>query len=76
MIQCAWCGEEVNTRKSGVLRRIVGWEETRSSGGANKIMFRQELGIWAHKTCVEHHGGDLALSHEVPTLFNEPFATD
>lgn len=70
MIRCAWCGEEVNTRKQGVLRRIVGWEETRGGGGANKIMFRQEVGLWAHKHCVQAHGGDLGLKHEVPTLFD------
>lgn len=73
---CPWCNETVDTRRSGAMRRIIGWEEIRSGGGANKIAYREEVGVWAHKPCVDHHKGQLTLTHEVPTLFNEPFATD
>jgi hypothetical protein len=69
MIPCVWCGEAVDTRRAGALRRIIGWQENRVGGGANKIMFRQEVGVWAHKHCAEHHKGELSLTHEVPKLF-------
>lgn len=63
-IICPWCGREVDVRKTGVMRRVIGWEETRSGGGANKIAYRHEVGVWAHKACVDHHNGDLTLTHQ------------
>jgi len=68
-ILCPWCGDEVNTKKNGVMRFVTGWEETRSQGGANKIAFRTETGQWAHKGCVESHGGDITNQHEASSLF-------
>ncbi len=67
-MNCPWCDREVNTRKAGVMRRVIGWEETRGGGGANKIAFRREVGVWAHKSCVEAHNGDLTLTYQPLTL--------
>ena len=67
-MECPWCGEVVDSRKHGAMRRVIGWEETRGGGGANKIAFRHEVGVWAHKTCVEVHGGDMTLTHQPLTL--------
>lgn len=48
--RCWFCQEDVDDR---ACRMVIGWEEPRRAGGANKIMLRQATGDMAHKTCVE-----------------------
>jgi len=52
-ITCWFCKATVNPAQSGVYRRVVGWEQTRRGGGANKIALRDETGDWAHRDCVD-----------------------
>jgi len=59
---CTYCGEQVKPGQSGVHREITGWEELRASGGANKIVDREETGRWAHRSCVATER--LRASHE------------
>lgn len=49
---CDVCGLPVRSQP-GSLREVVGWEELRAAGGANKIMHRLETGRTAHFRCIE-----------------------
>ena len=51
-IKCSICGRPVVPRAPNY-RKVAGWEQVRKQGGANAITFRQEMGIWAHHTCME-----------------------
>lgn len=51
---CLFCGKPIDTRqRTGWMRKIIGWEEVRSRGGANKIVRREPTGGAAHSICVE-----------------------
>ena len=41
-----------------VCQMVQGYEKKRISGGANQISMRRELGIFAHRWCVENHNKD------------------
>lgn len=50
---CAVCGDEVKVgKRQGWAREVIGWEEVRSSGGANKIMLRNVTGRVMHMVCI------------------------
>jgi hypothetical protein len=54
MFECQFCGEEVPTRtRAQHYRKVVGWEQVRTGGGAHSIALRQEVGQWAHRWCVD-----------------------
>jgi len=60
---CVECGEEV-TMRAGAYRQIVGWEELRKDGGANKIVDRVTTGQVMHHACRVsklHHPGQGQL---------------
>jgi hypothetical protein len=56
-VLCFQCGDPVEWRRVGAHREVIGWEEIRSDGGANKIVGRKETGRWAHKSCVGQVSG-------------------
>jgi hypothetical protein len=49
---CVRCGEEVRMNTYGHYRQIIGWEETRNKGGANKITDRVTTGQVMHRACM------------------------
>ncbi len=53
MIVCEICHGELAAAAPNY-RLVVGWEQIRGGGGANKITRRAELGRWAHRDCVEN----------------------
>lgn len=51
-MKCEFCGED--TRGGvGDYFEVVGWEQVRESGGANKITKRKRTGKVAHKHCMD-----------------------
>ncbi len=58
---CVNCGQGVNVNGSGWLREIMGWEETRRQGGANKIVGRVVTGRVMHKSCQNVDAAQEAL---------------
>jgi hypothetical protein len=49
---CALCGEQIDTNSRLVFRKVTGWEQKRSQGGANVIHLREEIDVWACDTCI------------------------
>jgi hypothetical protein len=49
-MNCVVCREPVQMRH-GAFREIVGWEEIRKDGGANKIVDRVTTGQVMHHAC-------------------------
>ena len=50
--KCVACGEVVDTRGYGWYRQVIGWEEKRRDGGANKISGRETTGQLLHHGCM------------------------
>lgn len=50
---CALCDQPIHGGALGHYRMVVGWEQIRRGGGANKIARREETGDWAHRGCVD-----------------------
>ena len=71
VVPCAFCGGRVNfhLRDGTVLRQVDGWEEPREQGGANKIIGRQETGLWAHTACRE--AWEVRQAGDQASLFGE-----
>lgn len=56
---CVKCGEHV-VMQTGAYRQVIGWEEVRKSGGANKVTERVTTGQVMHRSCMvkrNHHPG-------------------
>lgn len=51
-IKCSICGLKVTPRAPNY-RKVSGWEQVRKAGGANAITLREEVGEWAHHTCMD-----------------------
>lgn len=49
--QCVECGEAVDTKRD-FYRQIIGWERTRTKGGANAITRRETTGQMMHFACM------------------------
>jgi hypothetical protein len=57
---CKYCEKPVDRFERMRIRRIEGWEEIRSGGGANKIMDRTVVeGVFAHKLCIDMHADGI-----------------
>lgn len=50
---CELCNEKVDPQAEGVFRKMQGWAQNRSQGGANHIALREELGHYAHAVCID-----------------------
>lgn len=48
---CVRCGKFV-TMETGAYRQVLGWEELRHQGGANKITDREPTGQVMHRGCM------------------------
>lgn len=71
MIICEICGGDVSGQSPNY-RLVVGWEQIRRTGGANKIARRHELGKWAHRDCVENPlRQSMTLFVEIPDSITE-----
>ena len=46
------CGDPVDQRGTGWYRQVIGWEEKRKGGGANKIAGRVTTGQVLHRACM------------------------
>ena len=53
MDRCVVCGDTVDVHQSGWYRQVIGWEQVRSQGGANKISIRQTTGQVMHFACMD-----------------------
>ena len=53
METCVVCGEHVDTRQTGWYRQVIGWEQVRGQGGANKIARRETTGQVMHIGCMK-----------------------
>ena len=49
---CVACGDPVTTTGYGWYRQVIGWEEVRKGGGANKIGGRETTGQVLHRGCM------------------------
>lgn len=52
-VPCEFCGEPVDSEARSTHQKIVGWEKRRSQGGANQIILREPLFVYAHGTCID-----------------------
>jgi hypothetical protein len=64
---CQFCGNELDPRVAGTYKRVEGWVENRTAGGANAVTFRRDLGEYAHRFCVEQKR--MAISVDQQTMF-------
>lgn len=49
--RCVVCGDVVDVRGTGWYRQVMGWEQVRRKGGANKISQRETTGQVMHQAC-------------------------
>lgn len=64
MTLCVVCNETIDIRTAGWLRQVLGWEQVRTAGGANKIIDRQTTGQAMHIGCHQkskHHPGQKEM---------------
>lgn len=53
MINCSFCGTEVDPESSSTFQRVMGWEQPREQGGANMIHLREPLQTFACSFCID-----------------------
>lgn len=52
-ISCEFCDEDLDPKKIGNYRRVVGWVQNRKQGGGNSITLASDPTGWAHRTCID-----------------------
>lgn len=62
LANCAYCGDDIDTRGFGFFQFVSGWIEQRNKGGANAIALPKRKHSFACGICIDR------LRHGVPPL--------
>jgi len=58
---CVFCDQPVDPRQHKAWSKVIGWTQTRASGGACAIKDRIELHQYAHGPCMKLHSDGVSL---------------
>lgn len=68
LVQCTFCGDDMDTRDYGIFQFVSGWIEQRRTGGANAIALPKRKHAYTCATCMDrlkHH-----ISPQQRTIFD------
>lgn len=64
---CSFCGDELDPLGANVVRKVTGYVENRTSGGAHAIALREEHHVYAHALCIQ--AAKIGAAHEQVSLY-------